>query len=362
MGVAMTEGSFIPPVKQTILTVNDKDEVVIWDDAPTPKLPADQVYVRIHAVAVNPSDTKMRGDFATPFACLGTDYAGTVVAVGSEITHVKVGDRVFGAQNEMCPRTPEQGAFSQYTITRGRIWAKIPDSMTWEAAASLPAGISTTGLAMKLLGMPLPYSETKPSKKTYVLIYGGSTATATIAMQFMRLSGYTPIATCSHKNFDLAKKNGAEEVFDYRDADCAQKIRDYTRNNLAYALDCIINVESTSTCYKAIGRAGGRYVALNPFPEHAATRKMVTSDWTLGPTIFGEGSTWPAPYGCEASEEVRLFGTELWQVASRLVEEDKLYHHPLRVIDGGLEQVKQGMETVRNGELSGEKIVVRFSV
>lgn len=136
--------------------------------------------------------------------------------------------------------------------------------------------------------------------------------------------------------------------------------RTYTKNNLSYALDCVTNVESTAVCFQAIGRAGGRYISLNPFPEHAATRKMVTTDWTLGPTIFGEGSTWPAPYGREGSDKERRFGEELWRVASRLVEEGKLRHHPLRVMLGGFEQIKQGMEIVGSGQVSGEKIVVKF--
>ena len=182
--------SFTPPARQTAATVNDNDEVTIWHEAPCPSLPADQVYVRVDAVALNPSDTKMRGDFATPWAFLGTDYCGTVLAVGPDVgtdLDIKVGDRVYGAQNEMCPRTPDQGAFAQYTVTRGRIWAKVPDGWSTEAAASLPAGISTAGLALKLLGIPLPYTgATKPAKTTYVLVYGGSTATASITMQFLR--------------------------------------------------------------------------------------------------------------------------------------------------------------------------------
>lgn len=88
---------------------------------------------------------------------------------------------------------------------------------------------------------------------------------------------------------------------------------------------------------------------------------MVTTDWTLGPTIFGEGSTWPAPYGREGSEADREFGESLWRVAARLVEEGQLRHHPLRVMHGGLDQVKEGMDIVRAGRVSGEKIVVRFS-
>lgn len=87
---------------------------------------------------------------------------------------------------------------------------------------------------------------------------------------------------------------------------------------------------------------------------------MVKTDWTLGPSIFGEGSTWPAPYGREGSDEERRFGELLWRVAARLVGEGKLRHHPLRVMRGGLAQVKEGMEMVRKGEVSGEKIVVSF--
>lgn len=177
--------SFTHPATQRALVVNEKDEVVIWNESPCPKLPADQVLLRTEAVAINPSDTKMRGPFVTPFATLGADYAGTVVAVGSDVVDVAVGDRICGAQNEMCALTPAWGAFAEFNVTRGRMWMKVPESWSMEAAASLPVGISTAGLAMRLLGLPLP---NKPaSKPAIVLVYGGSTATATIAMQLMRL-------------------------------------------------------------------------------------------------------------------------------------------------------------------------------
>lgn len=178
-------GMTAAPATQRALVVDDKDEVVIRNEAPCPQLPADQVLVRTEAVGLNPSDTKMRGPFVTPFATLGADYAGTVIAVGSEVTGITVGDRVCGAQNEMCALTPAWGAFGEYNVTRGKMWMKVPGSWSNEAAASIPVGISTAGLALRLLGLPLP---TKPAPKPlYVLVYGGSTATATIAMQLMRL-------------------------------------------------------------------------------------------------------------------------------------------------------------------------------
>ena len=126
-------------------------------------------------------------------------------------------------------------------------------------------------------------------------------------------------------------------------------------------MDCVVNIESTTACFKAIGRAGGKYVSLDPFPAHAATRRVVQTNFVVGPLIFGEGCTWPEPYGRPPSEELRQYGIKLWQIASRLLEEGKLQHHPLRIVDGGFEAIMDGLSLVSRGQVSGEKIVVRMN-
>ncbi|KAK9774857.1 putative Alcohol dehydrogenase GroES-like domain-containing protein [Seiridium cardinale] len=356
---SLRDNEFIPPRTQTAIVINEKDEVVIRNDAPCPKLPPDQVMVRVQAVGLNPSDTKMRGDFAASRGILGADFAGFVVKVGEQVADIKIGDRVCGAQNEMYGTTPEKGAFCTYCVTRGKMWMKIPESWSFEAAASLPVGLSTAGLAMNLLGLPLPYQP--PARDAFVLVYGASTATATIAMQMLKLSGLTPLGVCSPRNFDLARKNYAAEVFDRRDAQLAQKIKSYTKGNLKYVLDCITTVESTATCFAAIGRGGGKYVSLDPWPQHAAQRKVVTTDFTVGPRIFGEGCTWPEPYKSEPSDVVRDFGITVWEAAEKMIRNGQLQHHPLRVLDAGFDAILAGMDLVRNKSLSGEKVVVRLS-
>ncbi|WDK15630.1 alcohol dehydrogenase GroES-like domain-containing protein [Colletotrichum graminicola] len=338
--------------------MNEKEQVCVWDEAPCPVLPPDEALVRIEAVALNPINTKMKTDFANPFAIMGADFAGTVVAVGSDVVGVAVGDRVCGAQNEIFKATPEQGAFAQYTVTRRKMWMRIPDSWSIEAASSLPVGICTAGLAMKSLGLPLPNEPV--AKPSAVLVYGSSTATATIAMQLLRLAGLIPIAVCSPKHFELSRNNGAQAVFDRFDKDVAQRIKIYTRNNLKYALDCISNVESTTVCFNAIGRTGGRYVALEPFPRHAANRAVVTTDFVIGPCIFGEGCTYPAPYAREPDEKLHAFGVELWEIAQKLVHEGKLHHHPVRILDGGFDGIQEGLKLLSKKCVSGEKIVVRM--
>ncbi|KAK2002122.1 zinc-binding dehydrogenase [Colletotrichum falcatum] len=350
---------FTPPAAQEGIVADSDGEPVVSVEAPCPALGLDQVYVRTEAVAINPSDTKMTGDFVIPNALFGADYAGTVVAIGSHVQGVGVGDRICGAQHSMYAGTPFHGAFGRYNVTNGSVWLKLPPAWGSEAGSSLGASVSTAGLAIRALGLSLPDEPRKVPE--WVLVYGGSTATGTIAIQLLKLANLIPIAVCSPKNFDLAKSRGAVETFDYRDPECAEKIRSYTSNNLMYALDCITTAESTQACFKAIGRAGGKYVSLDPFQEHVATRKVVKTDWVLGPAIFGDGSTWPAPYGRPADPELKEFGAKLWAIAQKLVDDGRLQHHPLNVLEGGFEAVVRGMERVKSGQVSGEKIVVRLS-
>lgn len=90
-------------------------------------------------------------------------------------------------------------------------------------------------------------------------------------------AGLRPIATCSPAHFDLTLKFGADKVFDYHSADCASDVRAYTKGQLAYALDCVSLADTTELCYKAIGRAGGRYVSLEPF-RAAVTQTRPTGE------------------------------------------------------------------------------------
>ncbi|KAF6803239.1 zinc-binding dehydrogenase, partial [Colletotrichum musicola] len=258
--------AFTPPTTQEAVVADANGAPVVSSSAPCPPLEPGQVYLRTEAVAINPSDTKMVGDFVVPHALFGADYAGTVVSVGPDVEGVEVGDRICGAQHSMHAATPFHGAFGRFNVTNGSVWLKLPPGWSTEAGASLGAGISTSGLAIRALGLPLPDEPQKAPAR--VLVYGGSTATGTIAIQLLKLANLIPIATCSPKNFDLVKSRGVEETFDHHDPQCAEKIRSYTSNELRYALDCVTTVESTQVCFKAIGRAGGKYVSLDPFQEH----------------------------------------------------------------------------------------------
>ncbi len=102
----------------------------------------------------------------------------------------------------------EDGAFGQIITAKGDVQMKIPDNLSFEEASTLGVGITTVGQALyQSLKLPLPNEPT--TEKSYLLIYGGSTATGSLAIQFAKLSGFTVAVTCSPRNFDYVKSLGA---------------------------------------------------------------------------------------------------------------------------------------------------------
>jgi NADPH:quinone reductase-like Zn-dependent oxidoreductase len=87
----------------------------------------------------------------------------------------------------------ENGAFARYIAVKEDIQMHIPDNVSFEAAATTGVGIGTTGYALyKVLGLPLPEStasdqSSQTETRETVLIYGGSTATGSIAIQLAKL-------------------------------------------------------------------------------------------------------------------------------------------------------------------------------
>lgn len=172
--------------------------------------------------------------------------------------------------------------------------------------------------------------------------------------------GAHTLTTCSPKNFELVKSYGADKVFDYKSPTCAEDIRAVTKNSMKFAFDCITTEASTKICYDAIGRVGGKYVALNPYSESATTRKVIRPDWILATIIIGEGSAWPEPYRREPDPEIRKVAKATYSSVQGLLDDGKLKAHPIEINDGGLPAVLKGVDVLRRGEISGKKLVYRL--
>ncbi|KAK3381172.1 chaperonin 10-like protein [Podospora didyma] len=355
-------------IPETMLAVRAQgpNQLRLHPTTPVPRVRPGYMVIRVSAVALNPSDYKRLVVFKEDsLHTMGCDVAGRVVLVGEDVNGFGVGDRVAGLCYSMKPGDAECGAFGQYALLKGQLSMRIPEHVSDAEAATVAVGINFGGLGLyHSLGLPLPrldlsgHSEIGPA----VLIYGGATATGMMALQLARLSGCRVLATCSPKNFQLAKALGAHDVFDYHDArTCGPQIRQATDNKLLYALDCVAQGDSLRICADALTSAPGkaRYTASLPVSSQAFPRAQddVRHGWTSGYSAFGEGTHLTGPLG-EANAKDLEFAARFWKLAAALLEQDRIRLGPfVHLRQGGLQGVPQGLQELKDGRVSAGKLV-----
>ncbi|KAL2838986.1 GroES-like protein [Aspergillus pseudoustus] len=318
-----------------------------------PKLRDDYVLVKTVSVGLNPSDWKHVDFLSPPGVLLGVDYSGVVEAVGKDVKLPwKKGDRICGSAHGGNAVQPEDGTLAEYIVVKGDVQLRIPEHLSFEEAATLGAGVQTIGQSLyQTLGLALPSQPIQDA--TPILIYGGSTATGTLAIQFAKLSGYKVLTTSSPHNFDLVRGLGADAVFDYNDPESPAQIRKQTNNSLKLVLDCISLPPTIDFSDRSLSTEGGEYLSLLPAKVNRAN---VNSRFILVYTSLGEPFTFgdtPFPAKPEDFEHAKQFT----QVAQALFDQGKIKVHPPRIGKDGLRGALEGLELLRTNQVSGAKLV-----
>jgi NADPH:quinone reductase-like Zn-dependent oxidoreductase len=192
-------------------------EVLKLEQVAKPTPADDQLLVRVHAAGLNPVDWhSMRG---SPYIMrlssgigspkdvrVGVDFAGTVEAVGKNVTRFKPGDEVFGGGG---------GSVAQYVVVREtRAVALKPTNVSFEQASSVGVAAVTALEGLR------DHGGIKPGQK--VLINGASGGVGTFAVQIAKHFGADVTGVCSTRNVELVRSLGADRVIDYTQEDFAQ--------------------------------------------------------------------------------------------------------------------------------------------
>ncbi|KIX96823.1 uncharacterized protein Z520_07543 [Fonsecaea multimorphosa CBS 102226] len=321
---------------------------------PVPKLKSDYILVRTVAVALNPTDWTSLDAVGQDGTIVGCDYSGIVVTVGELMKdRFKKGDRVAGFGHGANDFNPENGAFAKYIAVKGALQMHIPESVSFEAASTVGVGVHTVGFGLYKSLELYPPGEGKNVDADNILIYGGSTATGTIAIQFARLSGLNVITTCSPKHFEMVKALGASQAYDYHVPDVGRQIYAATNGKLKIVFDTVATEATAQICADAFGDAGGVYCnLLNVDCPHPKVR----SEFFLGYSLSGEPFIYEGEF-FDAQPDDLAFGSAFARVAERLWREGKWKPHPQRVERGGLLGVVDGLQQMIEGKVSGEKLV-----
>lgn len=182
-------------------------------DLPTPTPKGRDILVAVHAVAVNPVDTKVRApkDKVEPTPrVIGWDASGVVQAIGPEVTLFKVGDPVYYAGD-----LTRSGSYAQYQLVDERIVGHKPSSLSHAEAAALPL---TTITAYEAFFDRLGIDRDGANAGQSLLIIGASGGVGSIGIQLAKRAGLNVIATASRpETIAWVKALGADFVVNHRE-------------------------------------------------------------------------------------------------------------------------------------------------
>ncbi|KAI1810310.1 putative alcohol dehydrogenase [Poronia punctata] len=326
---------------------------------PRPRLRDGWVIVSVKAINLNPTDWKhVDYGLAEPGCRLGCDYAGIVQELGPGVSKFKPGDRIAGSVHGGDRLDHENGAFAETIIAKPHTAFHIPETMGYNEAATMGVAMITTGLSL-YHNFGLPFTATPDSESDFMLVYGGSTSTALVGIQFAKVSGLTVVATCSPHNFDHVRMAGADVVFDHGSSTCASDIKAVTRNTLQYAWDCTGSGEGL--CAEVLTDAmPATYITINPKSNgvYAPQSKKVDCREVILYDVSGDEYIWGGKLR-PASPDSRDFMGPFMEHCYRLFA-DRIIKPPRYLLNktgSGLAGALKGLDQLRAGKVSAARLV-----
>ncbi len=195
--------------------------VIQYGDLPDPQIEPQQVLIKTGAVSVNPIDTYIRGganfwELPQPFI-VGCDLAGTVVEVGSAVTELRPGDRVWASNQGLLGK---QGTFAELCAVDADWVYPTPDGVRDEDAAAVALVAITAHLGV--------IQEAQLKSGETIFVRGGAGGVGSMVVQMAKAIGARVITTAGGKaKADLCRELGADEVLDYQVDDVATKLLEY---------------------------------------------------------------------------------------------------------------------------------------
>lgn len=308
-------------------------EVLRLQEMPEPSPRPGEAKVRVHAVALNPLDWKVRAGhlrfvplFRGPPRGLGCDFAGEIVRVGGGATDRHVGERVFGSLRA----SAREGALADFLVTSYERLLPLTDGVDATIASALPiAG----GTALQAL---TDDCHLMPGQR--VLITGAAGGVGHFAVQIAKHLGAHVVGVCGAANADFVRGLGADEVIDYAH-------EDFTRRDDRF--DVVFDAASASNFEAAARVLTDTGCYLNTSGSASAVARTLT------------GAVWARLTSRRRAVPIALRnGPKIWQRVMDLVQQGVVCPHIERIV--ALDEMSDALRAMETGHGRG-KIVVRIA-
>jgi alcohol dehydrogenase len=248
-------------VKALVIHRYGGPDVLSVEDRPAPEVGPRDVLVDVVAASLNPIDYKLRAGKvklvirrSMPIG-LGCDVAGTVAAVGTEVTRFAPGDRVFARLEKL-----RMGGLAEQVAADESVVAKMPANASFVDAAAVPLAGLTALQALR------EAAQLRAGQR--VLVHAGAGGVGTLAIQIAKHLGLHVTTTTSTKNVGFVKELGADEVLDYTKEQVADRAKD---------LDAVFETLGGASELAAFGlvKRGGVVVGIAGMPDEAFSRQWL---------------------------------------------------------------------------------------
>lgn len=234
-------------MKAIVVRQFGEPEVMKVEEVDLPQVNNRQVLVKIKAAGVNPVDTYLRTGIHAHAPKLpytpGKDGAGTVEAVGPEVTKWKVGDRVYTVNSI-------SGTYAEYALCDEIDLGRLPDNSSFEQGAGVWTPYATAFRAL--------FQKAQATSGETVLVHGASGGVGIAAVQWAKDAGLTVIGTASSEDGKkLILDCGADAAVDHSDPDHFAQIMEFTAGlgvNVIIEMLANVNLERDFECLAMFGR------------------------------------------------------------------------------------------------------------
>ena len=197
-------------MKAAFITECGPAQNIQYGEIDKPSVTGSQVLVKVGAVSLNPVDTYIRNganywELPNPFV-VGCDLAGTVDAIGDEVTRFQVGDRVWGTNQGLLGR---QGTFAEYcSVDQEWLYGTPDDVSDNDAAACSLVGVTAH------LGL---FRDARIQAGETIFVHGGTGGVGAMVLQMAKAAGARVIATAgSEEKAERCRQLGADVVINYK--------------------------------------------------------------------------------------------------------------------------------------------------
>jgi NADPH:quinone reductase-like Zn-dependent oxidoreductase len=241
-------------------------EMMIFETIPRPSPAAGEVLVKVYSAGVGLWDAWIRaGKSALPQPLpltLGSDLAGEVISLGSDVSHIAVGDQIFGVTNPQF-----LGAYAEYATASAAMLSRKPSSLSHIEAAAVPVIAVTAWQGL------FDHAQLKTGQ--LVVIHGAGGNVGALAVQLARRAHLRVVATASSKDIDYVRALGADKVVDYQ----TQRFEDEVSE--ADAVFDLIGGETQARSFKILKRGGKLISTVSEADQDRAKQYGVTATFFL---------------------------------------------------------------------------------